>query len=275
MSARDRSRRDRAALPRTHSGLREGQPTSASDSEGPATEPGAVGTVSNGANGDNPDHADRGPTARRPWQSALALGALFLVVTFVMVFPAIQGWRALVPGDHGDALFSQWLIRWDVHALLSRSVSVFHPNMYWPAHDTLVYSDSTLAMAPVAAVVGFVVGWPLAYNVLYVAAWFASLAFTYLLARGLGASKPGAVLAAFVFSFAAVRIGHHGNFPMLSTFLVPLCILLLLRFIEQRRWWQVVGLALACAGLFLDAGYIAVAVFPALAVIVAGLLIVL
>ncbi|HEX6595804.1 MAG TPA: hypothetical protein VF045_02645, partial [Acidimicrobiales bacterium] len=162
-------------------------------------------------------------SGRRP---ALLIGALFFVVTVIMALPSVGLWLSATPGNYGDAFFSQWLLRWNIHSLIDGDVSLFHPNIFWPARNILVYSDSTLAATPFAALAGFLVGWPLAYNVLYLAGWLCSLASTYALARWLRVSRAGAVLAAFVYTFAAVRVNLHGNFPMQFTFLAPLAFLL-------------------------------------------------
>lgn len=201
------------------------------------------------------------------------LGGLFLVVAVVMTFPSITKWRSSIPGDYGDAFFSQWLLQWDVRGLLHRSVSVFHPNMFWPNHNTLVYSDTELAAAPVAAVLGAAVGWPVAYNLIYLASWVASQVATYLLARWFRASRAAAVVAAFVFSFAAVHLGHYNHFPLLMAWLAPVVVLMLVRFLEERRWWQALAFGVSAAALFLNAGYIAAALAPLLLVVIAGWLV--
>ncbi len=206
-------------------------------------------------------------------RAALLIGALFFVVTVIMALPSVGLWLSATPGNYGDSFFSQWLLRWNVHSLLDGEASVFHPNIYWPARDILVYSDSTLAAAPFAAVAGFLVGWPVAYNLLYLAGWMCSLASTYALAGWLRVSRSGAVLAAFVYTFAAVRLNLHGNFPMQFTFLAPLALLLLLSFLDERRWWQAGALGLAGGAVLLNIGYLAVVLFPALAIVAAGWLV--
>jgi hypothetical protein len=195
-----------------------------------------------------------------------------VAVAVVMAFPSVRLWRTAVPGDYGDAFFSQWLLRWNVRGLLTRE-SVFSPNMFWPTPNTLVYSDTTLAAAPMAAVLGAIVGWPVAYNLIYLGTWVVSQVSTYLLARWVGASRAGAVLAGFVFSFAAVRLGHYGHFPMSFAALAPLAVYLLLRLLEERRWWQAVAFGATSAAVLLNVGYIAVALYPALGVVAAGWLV--
>lgn len=204
---------------------------------------------------------------------AAALGALFVAVAIVMAFPSIDQWRAAIPGDYGDAFFSQWLLQWNVRGLFSGSESVFHPNMFWPTRNTLVYSDTELAAAPLAGLLDPVLGWPGTYNAIYLGTWVFSQVATYLLARWVGASRAAAVLAAFIFSFAAVRLGHFGHFPMLFGCLTPIVVYFLLRFLEERRWWQAVAFGASGAAIFLNAGYIAIVLALLLAVVVAGWLV--
>ena len=210
---------------------------------------------------------------RAPWKLVGGLGALFLAVTIAMTFPHIKDIRWVTPGDYGDPVFSQWLLRWELHAFAHRPRGVFNTNIYWPWGNTLVYSDTELAAAPFAAVLSPILGWPLTYNVLYLIGWVASLVSAYVLARWVRISRAGAVLAAFVFTFAAVRMGHYGHFPMLSAFLAPLSMWLLLRFLDERRWWQAAALGVCCAAIFLNAGYIATVLAPALVVIALGWLV--
>ena len=187
-----------------------------------------------------------------------------------MAFPSVGQWSTHVPGNHGDAFLQQWLLRWDVHGLLDQKASLFHPNIFWPARNTLFHTDTQLATAPVAGLLAAVTGWHSAFNVLYVAAWVASLAVTYATARWLGVTRAGALLSSFVFAFAAVRLGHSGQFQLLFVWFVPLTLLLLVRFCEEHRWWQMVALAVVLAATLYNVAYMVVAVVPALAIVAGG-----
>jgi hypothetical protein len=220
------------------------------------------------------------PPARRRRQAvrAAALGGLFVVLAFAMAFPRPGLLTSHVAGNLGDAMFSQWLLRWNAHALLTDPFSLFDPNIYWPTKVTLVYSDTTLAAVPVSAALSAVVGWPLTYNLIYIGTWMASLASGYLLARWFTGHTAASVLAAVVFSFAAVRLSHYGHFPQLFAFLAPLSLWLLLRFLTERdrpRTWIVLSVALgvALAACLLNAGYVALVLGPAVAVVAGGWLV--
>lgn len=211
--------------------------------------------------------------AGRDWLVILGLTALFVVVTCVMAFPTVGRWSTATPGDYGDSYLYQYLLRWDVHALFGGGGPVFDPPFFWPHPRALLYSDTVLAIAPLVGALAVLVGWPIAFNLIYVGGWIASLVSTYVLARWVRASRAGAVLASFVFTFAAVRLGHHGHFQLLFAFFIPLTLWLLLRMLTEQRWWQAVAVGLCCTAVFLNAGYVAVALFPALAVVVVGWLV--
>ncbi|MEW6154857.1 MAG: hypothetical protein AB1673_12840 [Actinomycetota bacterium] len=218
--------------------------------------------------------ADRGrwltAVRRRQLATGSALLGLFTLLSLVMAFPEVDKWRTATPGDYGDQFLIQWLMQWDVHSLLSRSDPLFHPNIFWPNRNVLFYSDTLLAIAPVTAAVAWLTDWTIAYNVVYLSGWVISLASAYALARWVGASRAAAVLAGIAFSFAAVRLGHYSHFQLQFAYFVPLTVWLLLRFFEEKRWWQAGAVGICCAAAFLNAAYIALVLYPTVAVIVVG-----
>lgn len=207
---------------------------------------------------------------RRTLQVGLGLAGLFTVVSFVMAFPYPDLFLNHTPGDYGDSFLLQWLLRWDFHALVTRGSPVFDPNIYWPAENTLVFTDTQLAVAPVAGVIAKVTGWTVAYNIVYLSGWVISALAAYLLARWIGATRSGAVLCGLVFTYAAVRLGHYGHFQLQFAYFVPLALWLLLRFLDERRAWQAIGVGLCCAATFLNAGYIALVLGPTLVIVALG-----
>lgn len=196
-----------------------------------------------------------------------------MALAVAMTFPNVTRLAGHTPGDYGDAYFYQWLLRWGFHALVSSPADVFDANIFWPAGDTLAYSDTMLAVAPVAGVLGVVVGPVVAFNLIYLATWVASLACTYVLARRFVPDTTASILAAVIFTFAAVRLQHYVHLQLLFAFLVPLATWLLLRFLEERSRWQAVALGVTTGASVLVATYWALAITVALATIVAGWLV--
>lgn len=192
----------------------------------------------------------------------LLLGVLFVALAVAMVFPSPTKLASHVPGDLGDASLLEWVMRWDAHALATDPGGIFSPNIYWPTPDTLVYTDTFIPASLVAAPLRALVGWPLSFNLFYLANWAGSLATAYLLVRWFTRETISAVVGAVVFGFAAVRFAHYIHFNHSFAFLVPLAVWLLLRFLTERHRdgvWVALAVALGAtsATLFMSQGYLA------------------
>lgn len=217
------------------------------------------------ARGGRPPGPDRRVLLRR-----LVLGALFLALAVGMVFQDPTKLASHIPGDLGDATLLEWVMRWNVHALGEDPTGIFSPNIYWPTPDTLVYTDTFIPPSLVAGPLRWLFGFPLSFNLLYLANWTAGLASAYVLVRWFTRDTASAVLGSLVFGFAAVRFAHYIHFNHSFGFLVPLTTWLLLRLLTEghrdRVWaWLAVALGVSSAVLFMSLGYMALAlgfVFP-------------
>ena len=95
-----------------------------------------------------------------------------------------------------------------------------------------------------------------AYNLLVLLSFPLTAATTYALARHLTASHEAALVAAFVFTFAPVRLAHAAYHPhIVQTQWLPLYLLALVALIERASWPRVLGAALACGAFVLSNFY--------------------
>jgi hypothetical protein len=182
---------------------------------------------------------------------AVILAAIALVVYFT--YPI-----ALKPGsygrvDSGDGQFAIWNVAWVAHAVLSPDVDVFDANIFHPHRNTLAYSEANLG-AGLLAVPGY-----LATGNAYVAhnsAFLIGLMFSFLgmyaLARGVSGSRPGAVVAAVVFTFCPFLFAHTAHIQLLMTGPFPFVLLAMHRFVDAPgiRRAAVLGLSIAIQALF-------------------------
>jgi hypothetical protein len=109
---------------------------------------------------------------------------------------------------HFDPPFSAWRLARVVHNM-SRGGPLFDGEIFWPARQTLAYSDAMLAQA--------VFAWPLlaagltplaVLNLLTLAGVAGSASAAYVLARRLTGNTAGALVAGLVFAFAPYRRDH-------------------------------------------------------------------
>src|SRR5712691_7579436 len=75
---------------------------------------------------------------------------LFLVLTALVTYPQVTGLGVAVP-FHSDPYFSMWRLGWVAHEVLHDPRHVFEANIFFPAHDTLAYSDAMLLPGVVLA----------------------------------------------------------------------------------------------------------------------------
>jgi hypothetical protein len=214
------------------------------------------------------DHRSLGP----PDWLALAFFFAIAMVFTLPVWPSEYG-RSL-PGDSGDALLNLWILEWAGHHLFSGWEELWNTSIFWPHDRTLAYSESMLPVAAVHRVLSALLGsGVLAFNVIYVAAWTLSGWITYLLAKRLSRSTAGALVAGLVYTVATPRLAHYGHFQLAMGFLVPLVLLLVLRFFEAPSLGRGAALGLATGGLALSTSYYGLMTLVALAVLVPGLVI--
>src|SRR6478735_5778945 len=81
-------------------------------------------------------------------REVLLAAAAALVLSVVMNWPLVLHLGDTVPRDLGDPLPQAWQIAWGGHALLHQPLHFFQANQFWPAPDSLAYSDALLGYAP-------------------------------------------------------------------------------------------------------------------------------
>jgi hypothetical protein len=184
--------------------------------------------------------------------AALVAVALLLVVYFTWPLAARPGSLGRVDSE-GDGQFSIWNVAWVAHAILSPNVRLFDANIFHPHRGTLAYSEANLG-AGVLAVPGY---WLtrnpyVAHNTAVLIALTLSVVGMYLLALRLSGSRPGALVAAIVFTFCPFLFAHTPHVQLLMLGPLPFALLALHRFVDRQTWWRAIllGLAIAVQALF-------------------------
>ncbi len=160
-----------------------------------------------------------------------------------------------VVGDAGaDKTIFMWAFTWFPHAIAS-GVDPLYTHLIWAPHGTdlswvTAVPGAALLAWPVTAAFGPVV----AYNVLILVAPAASACTAFLLVRWITGSYWASLVAGYLFGFSTFHIVHTiSHLHMTLTFLIPVCVLLVLkRFAGELRGARfVLALAGALVGQFL------------------------
>ncbi len=199
------------------------------------------------------------------------LALLFAAITVGMLRPWPSKVSQGMPQNLGDSVLITWIMHWGAHSLTTDPLHYFDGNVFWPAPNTLAYSDLLLPFVPVYGLFfGVTQEWPLATNLTVLSMFGLSLASTYLLARRLIGSTAGSILAAVAFTFTGLHLSEWGHIQLSTLGLLPLAAYFTIRFLDERRWWTAVAAGVTTACTLLAAVYFGLLWFLALAILVLG-----
>jgi hypothetical protein len=189
------------------------------------------------------------------WRLHLALLAAYVVAAVVITWPlawhltdrigALQG--------PGDPFLNLWILGWGLRAWTTDPATVltgqvFNANIFFPAENTLAYSDHFLlqsfALSPVYALTGNAV---LCYNLLLIASIALSGVAMHALARAVTGSTPAAWLAGLAWACWPYRTAHLLHLQLQALYFMPLALLCVHRLVAGRRWRDALGLGLTAA----------------------------
>jgi hypothetical protein len=196
---------------------------------------------------------------------------IFVVLAVAMTFPSLGRIDTHVVGDSGDSLLVMWFLGWIQHAVPHGWDAVWNTSMFHPTANTLAFSDSMLSVSLAQWPLRLVFGPESSLNLLAIATQTAALWFTYRLAFVLTASARASFVAAPMFGFSVPLLSHLGHYQlMLSAFLVPLTLLLLVRHLRMQRIADGVGVGLTLGVLTTSSTYYALMTGLGVVVLVVG-----
>ena len=233
-----------------------------------------VGTVLGGSVPDAPSSApSERPQPSAP-NAALLLG-VFAVLAFAMIFRSLGRFGSHVVGDGGDAVFVLWILGWVQHAIPHGWDAIWNANIFFDTPNTLAYSEAMIPVAVVAWPLRVLFGTTAGFNVLMLATQTAALWCMYRLALRLTRSWMASFVAAVAFAFATPLLQEvwHPQL-MMTSFLVPLTVLLVVRYFDVPTPARGAAIGIALGGLATSATYYGTMMAVATAVLAVGWLVV-
>jgi hypothetical protein len=181
----------------------------------------------------------------------VAIALTFLALTVLVTYPQVRGFATSVP-YHSDPYFSMWRLGWVAHALRTDPGGLFNANIFYPASNTLAYSDAMLLPGVALAPLFWVGVHPvIIYNSALFAAFTLSGHAAFLLARRLTGSVAAAVVAGVIYAFAPYRFTHYMHLELQLVFWMPIALLLFHRIMAVGRVRDGVVLGLTVAAQLL------------------------
>ena len=164
---------------------------------------------------------------------AATLAACLLAVA--MTWPIAAHIGTQVPANLQDPLLQAWQVAWDGHALLHQPLHFFQANAFWPAPDSLAFSDALVGYTPAGLLGSGPKAALVRYDVLFLFAYALAFLGAYLLARELGCRPAAAAVAGVAFAYAPWRLTQSAHLHVLSSGGLPLSLALLGRGYRRGR----------------------------------------
>ncbi|MGB8643993.1 MAG: hypothetical protein WCF84_02055 [Anaerolineae bacterium] len=167
---------------------------------------------------------------------------LFAALTLLMTMPLALDLSRQFAANAGDPAYTMWTMTWEAHALETAPDQFLNANIFYPDRGTLAYS--TLNLSPM------LVGLPiwlvtrnsiLAYNAAFLFAWLVIGYGTFLLARTMGISPVGSVIAGLAAEFSSFTFGQIDHLEILWFGWLPLFLAALGKLLQSRKIDSVVS----------------------------------
>lgn len=194
--------------------------------------------------------------ARPPgWALALALFAVYAALALLWLSPLSLNLAGHLY-DPGDSMINSWALAWDWRALTTAPLELFNANLFYPARNSLAFTEHLLVPALLAAPVLAASHNPiLAHNLVLLLTFPLSGLGVYLLCRRLGAGFWAAALAGFFFAFCPYRTLQVSRLQIEAVMWAPYALLFLHRWLAGGAWRDLGGLLLFYVLQALSCGY--------------------
>ena len=171
---------------------------------------------------------------------------------------------ALNPGrysrnDNADTQLNEWIMAWVAHQLPRDPMHLFDANIFYPAKDTLAFSEPLIVQALMGAPLAWSGASPvLVYNVVLIVGFALTAFATCLLIESWTGSLAAGLIAGSAFAFNTHTLTRLAHIQGIHIYGLPLALLALDRLILRRSVTAALALALWLAVMAYSSGYLVV-----------------
>ncbi len=163
--------------------------------------------------------------------------ALYIALAVLFTYPLVFNMDRV--NGAGDPAVMVWSMAWIQHALLS-GAPLFEANIFYPTENTLAYTDLLLPSAMFTLPLYLITNNPLInFNVVLILTYVLSGYTVFLLAKRIMGRMPYALptslFAGAVYALCPYRTGHITQLNSMTTYLLPLILLFMHKFLEDGR----------------------------------------
>ena len=198
------------------------------------------------------------------WAGPVLLCVLLAVVHTWPLGTAPATWSL---NDNGDAQLNEWIMAWIAHQLPRMPAHLFQANIFYPAPDSLAFSEPLVVPALLGAPVAWLGGSPvLVFNLMVIAGLALTALAGYALVVSWTGDRLAGILAGSTFAFNTHTLTRLPHVQALHLYGLPLALLATDRLISAPRtrdaWWLALWMTLMAytSGYLLVFGVLMVAI---------------
>jgi hypothetical protein len=180
-------------------------------------------------------------------------------LSVVHTWPLATNPAVLSRNDNGDAMLNEWILAWVVHQLPRDPLHLFASNIFYPARDTLAFSEPLIVPAMLGAPVLWLGGSPvLNYNLLLLAGFTLTALSAYAVTYSWTDDRLAAIVTGSLFAFNTHTLTRIAHIQGIHAYGLPLALLFADRLIAQPSLRPALLLAVSMAILAYTSGYLLV-----------------
>ena len=195
------------------------------------------------------------PLRARWWH----IPALCLLLAIGHTWPLATAPGTLSRNDNGDAQLNEWIMAWVAHELPRAPARLFSANIFYPATDTLAFSEPLIVPALMGAPLSWLGGSPvLVFNIVLIAGFALTAWATATVATAWTGDKAAGLLAGSMFAFNTHTLTRLAHIQGIHAWGLPLALAAADRLVTRTWLRDAVWLAVWMAAMAYTSGYLLV-----------------
>ena len=185
--------------------------------------------------------------------------ALCVVLAVLHTWPLVLHPGRYSRNDNADTQLNEWILAWIAHQLPRAPLQLFEANIFYPAHDSLAFSEPLIVPALMGAPLAWTGSSPvLVYNLVLIAGFALTAFATFLLVERWTGSWTAGLLAGSAFAFNTHTLTRLAHIQGIHIYGLPLALLAADRLFQDGSKKAAAALAAALALAAYTSGYLIV-----------------
>src|SRR5215831_19037130 len=186
--------------------------------------------------------------------------AVCLLLAVVHTWPLALHPARYSRNDNADTELNEWILAWVEHQLPRDPAHLFEANIFYPAHDSLAFSEPLIVPALMGAPIAWFGGSPvLVYNLVLIAGFTLTAFATVVLVEAWTGSSLAGLVAGSLFAFNTHTLTRLSHIQAIHLYALPIALLAFDRIVrDEQRYRAAWLLALSLAVMAYTSGYLIV-----------------